>query len=499
MVEEIVRPQEGFQMQFLSSPADIVIGGSAAGVGKTFALLLEPLHYINAVKGFGGVIFRRTTPQIKSEGGLWDTSMDLYPFVDAYPRESEREWIFNHKNKIKFAHLEYEKDKLSWQGSQIPFIGFDELTHFTEGQFFYLLSRNRSKCGVRPYIRATCNPDPDSWVAKFIEWWIDQDTGFPIPEREGVIRYFIKSGSEYIWGNSYDEVKEKSWHFLEKIVEKSGLLPENFIKSLTFISGSVYDNKKLLEKDPSYIANLLSQDDDIKAQLFDGNWKHVPNDLDIYEYEAFRDIFYSNIEIKGEKGITADIALEGSNKFIIGYWEGKHLADIDIMDKSKGNVVIDRINAMAKRYGVSNRNIVFDADGVGGFVDGFIVGASGFNGGASVIDTKDQTSGKTIKENYFNLKTQCFYRSGKAVSNNEYSVSEKVRTTMYDDKITVYDQMMKERKVIKKDKIDTDGKRRILPKEQMKVLLGGNSPDIMDMFMMREFSYLKPKRFIGAV
>lgn len=499
MVEEIVRPQEGFQMQFLSSPADIVIGGSAAGVGKTFALLLEPLHYINAVKGFGGVIFRRTTPQIRNEGGLWDTSMDIFPYVGATPRESSLEWVFEHKNKMKFAHLEYEKDKLSWQGSQIPFIGFDELTHFTETQFFYLLSRNRSACGVKPYVRATCNPDPDSWVATLIEWWINQDTGFPIPEREGVVRYFTKSGSQYIWGSSYEEVKEKSWHFLEKIVEKSGLLPENFIKSLTFISGSVYDNKKLLEKDPSYIANLLSQDDDIKAQLFDGNWKHVPNDNDIYEYEAFRDMFNSKIEITGEKGITADIALEGSDKFTIGYWEGKSLEDIEIIDKSKGNEVIDRINAMAKRHGVPNRNIVFDADGVGGFIDGFIIGASGFHGGGSVIEVKDPTSGKMIKENYFNLITQCSYRSGKAVSNNEYRVSEKVKNTMYDDKITVYEQMMKERKAIKKDKIDSDGKKRILPKAEMKVLLGGKSPDVLDMFRMREFSFLKPKRFIGAV
>ena len=105
MVEEIVRPQEGFQMQFLSSPADIVIGGSAAGVGKTFALLLEPLHYINAVKGFGGVIFRRTTPQIRNEGGLWDTSMDIFPYVGATPRESSLEWVFEHKKQNEVCPL----------------------------------------------------------------------------------------------------------------------------------------------------------------------------------------------------------------------------------------------------------------------------------------------------------------------------------------------------------------------------------------------------------
>jgi hypothetical protein len=51
---------------------------------------------------------------------------------------------------------------------ELPPIGFDELTHFSESQFFYMLSRNRSMCGVRPYVRATTNPDADSWVATFI-------------------------------------------------------------------------------------------------------------------------------------------------------------------------------------------------------------------------------------------------------------------------------------------------------------------------------------------
>lgn len=71
---------------------------------------------------------------------------------------------------------------------RICFIGFDELTHFSEAQFWYMLSRNRSMSGVRPYVRATTNPDADSWVAKLIDWWIDDVSGYPIPERGGVVR-----------------------------------------------------------------------------------------------------------------------------------------------------------------------------------------------------------------------------------------------------------------------------------------------------------------------
>jgi hypothetical protein len=95
-----------------------------------------------------------------------------------------------------FDYISRDGDVKKWQGSQICFIGFDELTHFSKYQFFYMLSRNRSICGVKPYIRATTNPESDSWVAEFISWWIDQDTGYPIKERSGKKRYFIRIGDD---------------------------------------------------------------------------------------------------------------------------------------------------------------------------------------------------------------------------------------------------------------------------------------------------------------
>lgn len=227
-MENIIKPQKGYQEKVLSNSADIVISGAAAGVGKTYALLLEPIRHIDN-KDFGTVIFRRTSPQIRNEGGLWDTSREIYPYSGAVPKESSLEWLFKSGAKLKFSHLEYEKNVFDWQGSQIPLIGFDELTHFTEKMFFYLLSRNRSTCGVRPYVRATCNPDPESWVARLIEWWIDWETGYPIPERDGVIRYFIKNGEDYIWGDTAEEVIQKAWFFLEELVVNAEVDPKEFV------------------------------------------------------------------------------------------------------------------------------------------------------------------------------------------------------------------------------------------------------------------------------
>lgn len=258
----VIKAQEGPQESFLASPADIAIFGGGAGGGKTFGLLMEPLRHTDN-KNFGGVIFRRTSPQIRNEGGLWDESTELYPLFSATPKESITGWVFPSGSKIKFQHLEYEKNIYDHQGAQYPFIGFDELTHFTEKQFFYLLGRNRSTCGVRPYVRATCNPDPDSWVANFMSWWINQETGLAIPERSGKIRWFIRSDDKFLWADSKQE-----------ILELYGA--DRRPKSVTFIHASIYDNKILLAKDPDYIANLQALPTVERERLLGCNWKIRP-------------------------------------------------------------------------------------------------------------------------------------------------------------------------------------------------------------------------------
>lgn len=481
-----IGPQPGYQMNALSSAADIVIGGGSAGVGKTWTMLAEPLRNIN-VPGFGAVVFRRTTTQIKAEGGLWDASEKMYSLIDsAFGRRSALEWVFPGGQKIKFSHLEYDKNIFDWQGSEIPLICFDELTHFTKKQFFYLLSRNRSTCGVKPYVRATCNPDPDSWVRQFIDWFIGPD-GFPITERDGVLRFFMQDEDNYIWGATEEEVIKKGWHILEPLVEKSGIDPSHFIKSMTFISGSIYDNKVLLEKDPAYLGNLNAQSSEDKARLLDGNWNVKVNKADIYDFGSFMDIFNNTFVAQTaktqQKYITTDIALKGSDKFVVFVWQGKMLIDFYVMAKSKGNGVINTIKHASNKSRVQNRNIIFDNDGVGGFVDGFIPNAVEFKNGARPMNN----------EMYFNLKSQCFIKSGIAVANGEYYIPEDIANRPYDDKMTLKERLIYERKAIKQMKPDSDGKLRVIPKQEMKVYLSGESPDLMDAFAMREYADLMPK------
>ena len=258
---KIIKPQKGPQEKFLATSADIAIYGGAAGGGKTFAILMDPMRYMY-VPGFRAVIFRKSYTQITASGGLWDESFDLYGDISgAIPVKNPKyKWTFKNKGAVYFDYLGRDEDVEKWQGSQITMIGFDELTHFTERQFFYMLSRNRSTCGVKPYVRATCNPDSDSWVAKFISWWIDQDTGYPITERSGKIRYMARIDDVVTWGSTKKELVDKG-------------IDRKLIKSVTFIASTLNDNKILMEKDPSYLANLKALPLVEMERLLKGNWK----------------------------------------------------------------------------------------------------------------------------------------------------------------------------------------------------------------------------------
>jgi len=114
-------------------------------------------------------------------------------------------------------------------------------------------------------VRATCNPDPDSWVARFIEWWIDQETGYAIPERSGVIRYFVRNNNIITWADSESELFEK----VKNEIPAEDFNPQSF----TFISAKLEDNPALTSKDPGYRGRLMALDIVEKERLLGGNWK----------------------------------------------------------------------------------------------------------------------------------------------------------------------------------------------------------------------------------
>ena len=381
----MLEPQAGPQTMFMASSADIVIYGGAAGGGKTYALLLEMLRHKD-IKNFGAVIFRKNFTQITAEGGLWDSSVKLYTQVpDAEQRKSPKlHWKFK-GGKLTFAHLDREEDLQAWQGTEIAYLGFDELTHFSRHQFLYMLSRNRSTCGVKPYVRATCNPDSDSWVADFVSWWINQDTGYPIRERSGVVRYMCVINDVIYWGDTPED-----------LANNHGINPEE-CKSVTFIASKLEDNKILMKSDPSYLSNLKAMTEVDMERLLYGNWKikaqagryfkrtqipidgyyeKIPDDV-IYWCRAW-DLAATDEDENGDADYTAGvlIGIRKNNRYIVADVINKQVKAGDVEKLIRMTAISDR-----KKYGFSYRvRIPQDPGGAGKIVaKQYLNGLSGFD------------------------------------------------------------------------------------------------------------------------
>ena len=276
----LIRPQKGPQEQILASTADIVIGGGAAGGGKTYALLMDPLRWLSIIYGIPSsappldvqaVLFRRTMKQVTNPGGLWQESARIYGPANGVPRQTPtNRWNWKsgpHNLEIRFAHLERDITAYDWQGAQMHMVGFDELTLFSEWQFFYIITRLRTTdTRIKPYVRATTNPEADSWVKRLIQWWLDPETGYAIQERGGVIRWFVRVGDEIHWGDSPEDLRDFS-------DGEGGAIPPI---SMTFIPAKLSDNKKLMESNPEYRSKLLMQNEVDRERLLYGNWNIRP-------------------------------------------------------------------------------------------------------------------------------------------------------------------------------------------------------------------------------
>ena len=216
-----------------------VLYGGAAGGGKSDALVAEALRQVH-IPHYKGIIFRKTYPESRE---LILKSKRIYPkaFPGARYNSTEHVWTFPSGAKIYFGNMPHHDSYLNYQGLSFAFIGFDELTHFTQEEYEYLFSRNRADGpGTRVYIRATANPGGigHGWVK---ERFITPATpGTPIP-------------------------------FEANIHTPTGEVM-TVTRQRVFIPASVFDNGELLKNDPNYLANLAMLPEAKRNALLYGDW-----------------------------------------------------------------------------------------------------------------------------------------------------------------------------------------------------------------------------------
>lgn len=429
--------------------------------------------------------------------------MEIFPAINGVPRAHELDWNFPKWSRVKFWHLEHEKDVLDHQGAEYPLILFDELTHFTKKQFLYLLSRNRSTSWVRPYVRATCNPDPFSWVLDLVRWWIDENTGLPIPEREGKLKYFAVDNENFIFWDTQEEVIEQAPHIFNPLKDR-GVVLKDIIKTLTFISGSIYQNKKLLDKDPSYLGNLLAQSESDRLSLLDGSWLLRADQNDLYNVFAIRDLESNYIDTSEQdfECITCDAARLGIDLAVVKYWKGFAVKEIHILTKCRTTELTALIESVRQRKKLPKSRVLVDQDWLGWSVLDESVQWSSiyfwFSGGAPALEDPKTK----VKEAYDNLKTQCAYRMANRVNRWEATVNDALITvdgvqtniiTLWNKNQTVLSLLNADLRSMKKIQDSPSGKKRMCPKEQQKTFLW-RSPDMGDTFIMREWFELIPRK-----
>jgi phage terminase large subunit-like protein len=269
----VYRPQEGAQEIAMNCPANIVVYGGAAGSGKTHLMLLRPLLQIHDPK-FNAIFFRRTGPQLTGAGSVWDEAKMLYADFGARVRENDREIIFPSGAKMKFSHMEHEKNKMDHQGKQYTHVYFDEGTHFTQGQITYLMSRLRSAAEAPSSMFISCNPDPDSFIAQLIDWWLDDD-GFPDKEKSGKTKFYGSVNNDIYFTDTEEEMAEL-YPQVVWIPKPDGTKIYASPKTITFIGGTIFDNPALIASNPQYLAELNALPQVEKDRLLHGNWYARP-------------------------------------------------------------------------------------------------------------------------------------------------------------------------------------------------------------------------------
>ena len=229
--------------------------------------------------------------------------------------------------------------------------------------------------------------------------------------------------------------------------------------------------------------------------------------MGIFDPLKVNDIFTNEITDISGRYITCDAARFGRDLMVIMVWEGWKVVRIVVAKKSDERLIVDAIEKQRKEWSVPKSNVIMDQDGVGGGAQA-LGGYVGFSGGSAPLKEPEQR----VKENYKNLKTQCYYRVAERVNNGQLQIvctSESVitieesgreirgLTIMIGGKTyNIPDLIKKQLRAIKKKNPDMDGKKQINGKEEQKAALGGMSPDFADTIAERGwFEFNKVKIF----
>lgn len=260
----------------------------------------------------------------------------------------------------------------------------------------------------------------------------------------------------------------KNWGYSQFYrAERDNMLPDY----RKFVQAFAWDNPYYPKSSLESLKNM--PDGPEKQRLYFGNWEFSDDPTALCQYDAIADMFTNHIEPTGQKTLSADLAMQGRDRFIAAPWDGLVCDLTKGVDKtkSKGKEIEEDIKRLMVQNGIGHSQTVVDSDGMGSYLESYLTGIKEFHGGAQAFESSE----------FANLKSECGYKLAEVVNKRQIKIicSEDQR-----------ERIIEEMGALKAKSVDTDETRkRLIKKEEMKEQLA-HSPDYLDFLIMNMVFHL---------
>lgn len=240
---------------------------------------------------------------------------------------------------------------------------------------------------------------------------------------------------------------------------QNGTLPQN----KSFIQALVTDNPFISKH---YIKQLQSMDNLNQRRLLFGDWNYSDDDTNLFSIDTLNDMFTNDYVASGTKYMSVDVARYGRDKSVCCIWDGLRCEEIKTWDKNSLAELATQVLSIARDNNIPRSNVIVDGDGIGGSIIDHLKGVKSFVNNSRAMN----------KENFKNLKSQCYFKFAQLVKDGLVYIKT--------ENPTIKQQIISEFELVKQHDIDKENKKAITPKENIKSMLG-RSPDIADALIMR--------------
>ena len=426
-------PQVGFQETMGICNVNVLFTGGSASAGKTYAVLLEAMRGLGRY-GYSAIIVKKELVEAKAGGGMLADAKRIYSDMVGcmYTSSDSPTFEFPHwSSTIQLTHMNLQGSSQEREAQEkmknksASYIAIDETTNFTFKIWKYWFSRNRDNSGMSPRMICTLNSNGWHWTRRMLDWYIGSDN-YVIPERVGVLRYFVIQGEgveDIIWGDSVEEVVRKANITVTPEMKVAGVKPENMVKSFTFIPGNLMDNRILTHSmKGENVANLYQLGEAERMKLMMGFWGEMEEGEAQVSRSQIRDLFTNPVSGSKEKFMTVDLG-DGGDASKAWIWIGNTAIKIKTSYSSDAKEKVAWVRALQIEYGVPIKNTAVDATGIGNYFDDYLKGCVGIVMNRMPINEYDEDGNLLKFEQYCLLRDQLMGKLCAMIDSQELSIA----------------------------------------------------------------------------